>query len=124
MLKYATISRKASVFDAGVAAYLLNPLKSSYTHDDIAKEFLGGILLPAKEDLLGKKSLSAAYESDEEGLVKYASYIAATALLCVEPISAALKEAEMWEVYEKIELPLVFTLDSMEKYGKISHFER
>ena len=117
LLKYATISRKASVFDAGVAAYLLNPLKSSYTHDDIAKEFLGGILLPAKEDLLGKKSLSAAYESDEEGLVKYASYIAATALLCVEPISAALKEAEMWEVYEKIELPLVFTLDSMEKYG-------
>lgn len=117
ILKYVDISRKNQVFDAEIAAYLLNPLKSSYTHDDIAKEFLGGILLPAKEDLLGKKSVIAAYESNEEGLVKYASYIAAAVLLCVEPMKAALREAEMWDVYEKIELPLVFTLDSMEKYG-------
>ena len=28
------------VFDAGIAAYLLNPLKSSYTYDDIAKRVL------------------------------------------------------------------------------------
>ena len=117
LLKYVSIDRKSTVFDAGVAAYLLNPLKSSYTHDDIAKEFLGGMLLPAKEDILGKKSLSALYEADEEGIVKYASYIAATALLCVEPITSALKETEMWNVYKDIELPLIFTLDSMEKYG-------
>ena len=43
------------VFDAGIAAYLLNPLKSSYTYDDIAKEYLGE-MLPAKEDLIGKLS--------------------------------------------------------------------
>ncbi len=42
------------VFDTGVAAYLLNPLKSSYTYDDIAREYLDGMMLPAKEDLLGK----------------------------------------------------------------------
>ena len=28
-----------------------------------------------------------------------------------------LKETEMWNVYREIELPLIFTLDSMEKWG-------
>ena len=45
------------VFDIGIGAYLLNPLKSTYTYDDVAKEYLDGILLPAREDLLGKDSL-------------------------------------------------------------------
>ena len=43
--------------------------------------------------------------------------MAFTALLSRETITEALKEAEMWKVYEEIELPLVFTLDSMEKWG-------
>ncbi|MFR8351816.1 MAG: hypothetical protein ACLVB1_03115 [Blautia obeum] len=46
-----------AVFDAGVAAYLLNPLKSSYTYDDMAKEYLSGRILPAREELLGKKTV-------------------------------------------------------------------
>ena len=117
LLKNVALTENAKVFDAGVAVYLLNPLKSSYTHDDIAKEYLGGMLLPTKEDLLGKASLSKAYEQELEGLSKYACYVAAAALLCYEPVTAALKETNMWDVYEKIELPLVFTLDSMEKLG-------
>ena len=46
-----------------VVAYLLNPLKSTYTYDDIAKEYLDGVLLPAREDLLGKNSLKKAWQS-------------------------------------------------------------
>ena len=33
------------------------------------------------------------------------------------PLEEKLKETSMWKVYTEIELPLVFTLDSMEKWG-------
>ena len=56
LLKYVKINKSSQVFDTGVGAYLLNPLKSSYTFDDIAKEYLNGVLLPSREDLLGKKT--------------------------------------------------------------------
>ncbi len=117
LLKYVKINKSSQVFDTGVGAYLLNPLKSSYTFDDIAKEYLNGVLLPSREDLLGKKTFKKAWEEGAEGLESCACYMAFTALLSRETITEALKEAEMWKVYEEIELPLVFTLDSMEKWG-------
>ena len=82
MLKRADLTPDANVFDCGIAAYLLNPLKSTYTYEELAKDYLDGKLLPGKEELLGKISLKKA-----------------------------------WKVYTEIELPLVFTLDSMEKWG-------
>ena len=57
LLKYIQFDDPMAVFDAGVAAYLLNPLKSSYTYDDMAKEYLSGRILPAREELLGKKTV-------------------------------------------------------------------
>ena len=117
LLKHVPVEKTSRIFDAGVAVYLLNPLKSSYTYDDIAKEYLEGLLLPTREDLLGKNSLSKAWEAGLDGLVNFACYTAYTVLCCMEPVKQALKDAQMWSVYEEIELPLVFTLDSMEKWG-------
>ena len=62
VLKHVSLDDPKKVFDAGVAAYLLNPLKSSYSHDDIAREYLDSMMLPSKEDLLGKTSLKNALE--------------------------------------------------------------
>lgn len=117
VLKHVSIEDGSHVFDAGVGAYLLNPLKSSYTYDDVAKEYLGGLLLPAREDLLGKASLKKAWEEEAEGLGTFACYEAYTARQCREPVLRQLLETGMNQVYEEIELPLVFTLDSMEKWG-------
>ncbi len=117
LLKYAELPGPSRVFDVSVGAYLLNPLKSSYVYEDVAKEFLGGILLPSRETLLGKTSLAKAWEDGAEGLNLLACYTAYTALCAVKPITEALKDTGMWKVYEEIELPLVFTLDSMEKWG-------
>ena len=50
VLKHVSLDDPKKVFDAGVAAYLLNPLKSSYSYDDIAREYLDGMMLPSKED--------------------------------------------------------------------------
>ncbi len=117
MLKYVTLNDAGHVFDASVGVYLLNPLKSSYSFDDIAREFLDGTLLPTRTDLLGKDTLKSAWEKSSEGLMPYACYLAYTALATREPIETALKESDMWKVYTEIELPLIFTLDSMEKCG-------
>ncbi len=117
MLKHAKLGDAGQVFDTGVGVYLLNPLKSSYTFDDIAREFLDGVLLPTRMDLLGKDSLKAAWEKSSEGLMSYACYLAYTAFATKMPIETALKETGMWDVYRNIELPLIFTLDSMEKWG-------
>ena len=66
MLRHLDITHHTAMFDAQIAAYLLNPLKSEYTYDDIAREYLGE-MLPAKEDLLGKLSYAkAALEKEEE----------------------------------------------------------
>mgnify|MGYP000435275797 FL=1 len=67
MLKYVDGEDFGEIFDTGVAAYLLNPLKSSYTYDDIAKEYLNGRLLPSREELLGKMTLEKAWQQSEDG---------------------------------------------------------
>ena len=117
LLKYIQFDDPMAVFDAGVAAYLLNPLKSSYTYDDMAKEYLNGRILPAREELLGKKTVEKAWEESAEGLAAWACYMAYTALACRKPMCEALRDTGMWNVYTQIELPLIFTLDSMEKWG-------
>lgn len=117
LLKHISFDDPAAVFDAGVAAYLLNPLKSVYTYDDMAKEYLNGRILPSKEELMGKKTIQKAWEEGAEGLTSWACYMAYTALVCRKSMCDALQETGMWKVYTQIELPLIFTLDSMEKWG-------
>ncbi|MDO4647876.1 MAG: DNA polymerase I [Eubacteriales bacterium] len=117
MLKHVSVSSEDHVFDVSVAAYLHNPLKSQYTYDDTAREFLNGILLPSREDLLGKKSIKKAWEEDDDNLVKLLGYEANAVYRLQEPLMDMLEKTGMRQVYEEIERPLIFTLDSMEKYG-------
>ena len=117
LLKHTDLKDTLQVFDMGIGAYLLNPLKSSYTYEDIAREYLNGISLPSREELLGKMTFAKAWEASSEKLGIFACYEAFTALAAREPVQDALQESGMWKVYTEIELPLVFTLDSMEKWG-------
>ena len=117
MLKRADLTPDANVFDCSIAAYLLNPLKSTYTYEELAKDYLDGKLLPGKEELLGKISLKKAWEEDMPELEHLACYMAYTAFATRAPLKVKLQETGMWKVYTEIELPLVFTLDSMEKWG-------
>ena len=110
------LQQHTSMFDAGLAAYLLNPLKSEYTYDDIAKEYLGE-MLPAKEDLLGKLSYEKAAAEQEEALAKSICYMAYAALKSREPLLKALEETGMKTLFMDMEMPLLFTLSDMEKEG-------
>ena len=117
LLKYVESLEPERVFDLGIGAYLLNPLKSSYTYEDIARENIGGISIPSREELLGKDTYEKAWEKSSENMGICACYQAFTAYAAREKTEAKLKETGMWQVYTDIELPLVFTLDSMEKCG-------
>ena len=50
---------EAHLFDAGIAAYLLNPLKSQYSYDDIVKEYVHRYV-PAVEEIFGGSKIPAA----------------------------------------------------------------
>lgn len=102
------------IFDAAVGAYLLNPLKSEYTYDDIAREF-SGKMYPSRQELTGKKTVSA--RETEEAERRIACYRARTALEAREPILEKLRETGMETLFWEVEMPLVFTLYGMELEG-------
>ena len=104
------------IWDTGIAAYLLNPLKNSYDYDDLARDYLGETV-PSRADLLGK----AAGKLDEaERTKRQITILAEEARVCrqaVTPLQTALMDTEMYDLYRNIEMPLVYSLDRMEKEG-------
>ncbi|MDO5335886.1 MAG: DNA polymerase I [Eubacteriales bacterium] len=114
MLKGIPVDSDKKVFDVQVAAYLLNPLKASYPYDAIAKEYLGR-LFPSREELVGRNPSDMGF--DEEELGKLSCYMAFTALSSREPLEKALEEQGMLSIFREMEMPLIFTLNSMEMYG-------
>ena len=129
-------------FDAEIGAYLLNPLSGEYTYDNIAKDFASG-MVPSRAELLGKKTLSEVWSlafgefpgesgrtrrtkdsggpSDEAGareaLLSYACLQAETALKSRGKMRERLSEEGMLELFDTVEMPLVFVLYHMEKEG-------
>jgi DNA polymerase-1 len=98
-------------FDALVASYLLNPGKRQYTLEDLAVEFLGERPQPSSVLIEGgtELSLSAAAAA--------ATQDADIALRLEEPLTRRLKEEELSDVYDKMELPLIEVLADMERAG-------
>lgn len=104
------------VFDLSVAAYLVNPLQEEYDYDYIAKEYLN-LQLPSEKEYLEKKSWQEkkVQEKTEFGtMCCYHSYVAANA---VHELKKQLEYTQQTELYEKVELPLVFVLFEMEQRG-------
>ena len=93
------IQKKENCFDVTVAAYLLNPLKSNYDYEDVAREQLGLVIEEKSEEYV-----KVCYEA-------YTAFAASWILL------DKLKETGMEELFTKIEMPLVFALYHMEKNG-------
>ncbi len=105
-----------SIFDVSLAAYLLNPLKSTYAYDDISRDYLS-LMLPSKKELLDKKKpMVSNAELTEEGkkILGYEAFVSAS---CVQILIDKLKEQQMLELYRKIEIPTTFALHDMEVRG-------
>lgn len=98
-LQYLPGARNGKCFDVIVAAYLLNPLKSDYGYEDVAREQLGLLIDEKLDDK--KKSCYEAY----------------TAYAAVPGLEKKLREENMDRLFREIEMPLVFTLYNMERAG-------
>ena len=111
--------------DAALCAYLLNPLKNSYTYEDIARDYLK-LALPAAETLLivkEPKQMSLFEEPEEdtgadtEARRQVSAYEAMTAQAAYPVLISELRSTGMEALYREIELPLVSTLYDMEQVG-------
>lgn len=106
-----------SIFDISIAAYLLNPLQNTYDYDDIAREYLG-MNVPAFDEIFPKTKKNKT-PSDEipENILKYACYNAYVAYKAKDALTEKLKETEMLDIYNNVEIPLTYALYDMEQAG-------
>lgn len=115
-LHFLDLPELANVFDAGIAAYLLNPLREGYSFDTIAQDHLG-ITVPSFSDLFKKKSLAEAAGTQKEDLLRYLAGEAWVPLKTGEVLLQKLTRDGMDRLYREIEMPLVYVLYDMEKFG-------
>lgn len=115
-LKYIDIPAQKQLFDISVAAYLLNPLKSEYPYEEVAKDYLGQMFL-SRADLLGKMPYAQAMREQPQQFLEAACYPAYTAYHAMDVLMEKLLETGMQKLFTDIEMPLVYTLSDMEKEG-------
>lgn len=117
-LPYLSISDngKEHMEDVLIGAYLLNPLKNDYSYDDIAKEHLD-LLVPTRQDLLGKLSMGQAVSDKPKEALEYACWTAYVSWRAAEALKEKLAAGGMWKLYREIEMPLLYTLYEMEREG-------
>jgi DNA polymerase I len=115
-LPFLPVNEKDNLFDASIAAYLLNPVTDTYHYDDIARDYLS-LTVPSREDLIGKNTLKAAMEEKEETFLSFACYSAYIAFRSAERLRDLLFRAGMQQLFETIEMPLIYTLYDMEVRG-------
>lgn len=108
--------REHRYFDLLLAVYLLNPLKSDYTVEDVANEYLG-LAIPDRNQVCGKASYADAYEADTRGFVEYACFNAYVCLAAAPLLRERLSEQGMYDLMYEIEMPLTRVLYEMERYG-------
>ena len=116
LLKNVKNIRPEQVFDAGIAAYLLNPLKNTYTYDDLAKEYLQ-VYLPSTEEIFDTAKLPDLAAVSDELAGCYAGNMAYAVYRVREIMEQRLEAEGMSRLYQEIEIPLAFTLADMEDAG-------
>lgn len=118
IFKHYDIHLKGWAFDTMLASYILNPTATRHNMDDVARVYLGH-LTTSFENIAGKgaKQLSfnqihldrAAPYACEDAFITYRLY---------QVLSELLKEqTELYELFEKVEMPVAEVLMNMEQRG-------
>lgn len=104
-------------FDTMVASYLLNPEGRQHNLDSLALEYFNYTKVPTS-DLIGKgKNQISMAEVPVEKVGFYACEDADMTQRLKEKFEPLLRENELYELFEKIEMPLVAVLLEMERTG-------
>lgn len=103
-------------YDISVAAYLINPLKDSYFVEDIARDYMESVC-SSKSEMIGKAKLNEVLRFNDEKAINYFAAESYVTLHAKENILAKLKDLELTELYENVEMPLIYSLAKMENTG-------
>ncbi|MDF2872675.1 MAG: polA, partial [Anaerocolumna sp.] len=115
-LTYLDTGIRNGITDLSIAAYLLNPLQSSYEYDDVARDFLK-LTMASSSEVIGKSSLTDFISNKAEESTAYFSNHAYTAAKAAPIIVKELQNKGMDKLFDTIEMPLVYALFDMEQRG-------
>lgn len=104
-------------FDTAIGAYILNATGSSYEYDDIAAAFLNETY-PSQEEVFGKgrtkKTFAVLPEAERTA---YGARQAEIFFRARKVMEERLAENEQKSLFYDMEMPLIYVLEDMEKYG-------
>jgi len=104
-------------FDTMLAAYLLEPSGRNLGLKGLALQELGIEMTPISELIGSGRSQLTVDRVPLKQVVPYASADADMTLRLVSRLSDGLKQKELWELFEAVEMPLVPVLMDMESTG-------
>ena len=118
MLWQHRIRLKGIAFDTMIAHYLLNPGTRQHNLDFLAHTYLNYKMVPI-EKLIGKKGKKQKNMTEIPlmDIYPYACEDADVTLRLKEIFEKMLKENEIYQLFEQVEMPLVSVLTEMEKNG-------
>ena len=104
-------------FDTAIGAYILNATGSSYEYDDIAAAFLNETY-PSQEEVFGKGRTKKAFAAlPEAERTAYGARQAEIFFRARKVMEDRLAENEQKSLFYDMEMPLIYVLADMEKYG-------
>lgn len=116
VLKNQGIEVKGLYFDSMIASYLLNPEKRQHSLDALSFAELGWEKINFSE-LFENKKIGDLKKVDPKKLALYAGEDADFAFKLLKPLEKRLKEEKLFDLFSKIEIPLIPVLGDMENNG-------
>lgn len=110
------IEYKKNLFDVSIAGYLINPLKDTYLYDDIGGEYLNQVF-SSKKEKMGKSTLSEVFNERQDDFLYITGCPAYVAAAALPGLKERLEQEDEYKIFTDLEMPLIFVLDSMERYG-------
>lgn len=114
--EYAMNYRIDNLMDVSLAAYLINPLQSSYSYEELARQYCGRFL-KSRSELLGKAELEDCLSSQPEQVMTYICHTAWATFSSEQVLADKLETMQMSQLLSDIELPLAATLFRMKQAG-------
>ncbi len=102
--------------DIGLGAYLINPNNDGYEVDKLALDYCH-MTVSSRSEIFGKMTFSEAFMINIDGLAKYGAIGSYISLFAWDSIKNTLIKESMYDLFNKIEMPLLYVLFSMEKEG-------
>ncbi|HUT22438.1 MAG TPA: DNA polymerase I [Candidatus Bipolaricaulota bacterium] len=117
VIEAAGLEVKGLYFDTMIASYLLNPGSRGHNLNDLAFRELGHQMI-AIEELIGKgKEQKSLFEVAKEKVSEYSCEDADISYRIYKILEKRLKENGLFDLLEKMEMPLIYVLAEMEKNG-------